>query len=902
LKKKTLRQLATLGIFLCASAVACAAQIYKFDIRATSLAAALRQFANQTGLQIAYFTKVGGNRPTQPVSGTHTAEEALRILLGTSGLTFERIDDTTIAIRSVEPATGADKPAAMQSPSPEVRLASDGEAPPDSAGAPSPDDAPPADETPTPVLSEVIITGSNIRGVQNDTAPIMTFDRSYIERSGYTNMMQLVESLPINFNGGASGSSETAPFGNSSNYGQNLTRGTGFNLHGLGSTATLTLINGHRVAPSAQGQFVDMSTIPLSAVDRIEILTDGASAIYGADAVAGVVNIILRKNFQGAETGIEYGTASDGTVDEQRFTQTLGTSWDGGNVLWVGEFYHRDPLNTQDRDYIMEAGSEAPIYLLPRRLLGTMLFELNQKLTDRLDLSNTILYSYEDVWSKQMGQDSLLGTQAPGTNQWSVNLGLGYDMFADWRLNVDSTVSQLVTRTGLNYTDVTTNEPDLIYRDYHDRFNTWIVDAKTDGSLFSLPAGAVRLAVGGSYREDGVRSTRVRVVPNTGYQVRAVEWRGVVSAYGELYAPLVSAQQGIPGVKRVDLSVAGRFDHYSDFGSTSNPKVGLVWTPVSGLDLRGTYSTSFRAPSVAEEALVARGTTIFTSTFANETIPALVLQGSAPLVAEKSRNLALGFTLKPEPLPGAELSLNYFKIDYTNRISTPPDDDNALSERPKYGDLITDLPNDAAAQAYINQQVAMGDEYFDYIGNGVAGIRYVLDLRQRNAARTQISGLDLAASYLWQRAVDTFSVSLNATHINKLLTSLTSDSLTFDQVNRYNEPLSWRARALGTWVHGGLSSSLSVNYSNRYLNDSLVVMTPIASWTTFDVNFSYDFDKLANSGWLAGVKTALGVTNVFDRRPPYAVGPPSSDPQIGFDAYNADAMGRYISFRLSKHW
>ncbi len=147
-----------------------------------------------------------------------------------------------------------------------------------------------------------------------------------------------------------------------------------------------------------------MSTIPLSAVDRIEILTDGASAIYGADAVAGVVNIILRKNFQGAESGVEYGTASDGTVDEQRLTQTLGTSWDSGNALWVGEFYHRDPLNTRDRDYIMQAGSEAPIYLLPRRMLGTMLFELNQKLTDKLDLSSTLLYSYEDVWGKQMGR------------------------------------------------------------------------------------------------------------------------------------------------------------------------------------------------------------------------------------------------------------------------------------------------------------------------------------------------------------------------------------------------------------------------------------------------------------------------------------------------------------------
>ncbi len=81
----------------------------------------------------------------------------------------------------------------------------------------------------------------------------------------------------------------------------------------------------------------------MSAVDRVEVLSDGASAIYGADAVAGVVNIILRKDFQGAESGLEYGSASDGSFDDQRVSQTLGTHWDTGNALFIAEYYARSP-------------------------------------------------------------------------------------------------------------------------------------------------------------------------------------------------------------------------------------------------------------------------------------------------------------------------------------------------------------------------------------------------------------------------------------------------------------------------------------------------------------------------------------------------------------------------------
>src|SRR6185312_10051286 len=116
----------------------------------------------------------------------------------------------------------------------------------------------------------------------------------------------------------------------------NAVDGTGVNLRGLGNAATLVLVNGHRVAPgNTAGNFVDISMIPLYAVERIEVVTVGASAVYGADAVGGVVNIILGRNLDGAETRARYGSVTSGSTTERQVGQTLGHGWDTGTVQLI---------------------------------------------------------------------------------------------------------------------------------------------------------------------------------------------------------------------------------------------------------------------------------------------------------------------------------------------------------------------------------------------------------------------------------------------------------------------------------------------------------------------------------------------------------------------------------------
>lgn len=883
MRSNILRSVVLATALLAASGVAAASeQTYAIDLDGGSLQDALRQFAEQTGLQIAYFTHVAEGRGASAVSGRLTAGQALEALLEGSGLVSERIDEHTIAIRAAMPDAPDPSPGAIRRDDPE-----------------------------TVQFGTVVVTGSHLRGTVNATVPLTTFDRDYIERSGYSNMMQLIESLPMHFKGGASGSNEMADFGFASRAGQNLSRGTGFNLRGLGSQSTLTLINGRRVAPSAQGQFVDVSTIPVTAVDRIEILTDGASAIYGADAVAGVVNIILRDDFDGTEVSLQYGSASDGSTRDGRTAMAWGSTWQDGNMMLIGEHYRRSPLDVRDRDYITAPGYDAN-WLLPRRQAASLLFSLQQQLADGFDVAADVLYSYEEVDSLASGgTDPVASTSSPITNRWSAVVNLGYEPFADsdWRFSLEGNTGRTVTKTDMTYTHVATGNRVQWTRDYHDRFDTWMLDLKADGTVFELPGGEVKLAVGVGYREETVLSTRIREIPSTGFEVRADDGRHVTYAFAETYVPIVGRRQGLAWADRIGLSLAFRHDDYSDFGSSSNPKVGLVWSPTEHLDLRASYSTSFRAPTVAEKAVGMRGQQISTGTVyagdgSGARVPMFYRMGSAPLGPEKSENIAVGFTWRPPAIGGLELSMNGFQIDYTDRITNPAYDDGALMRRSDFGDLITELADDAAAEAYLAERIAAGDLWIDWEGFGATGVRYVFDLRQKNAARMRVSGYDLSARYHFMKDVDSFDLQFSATHMREMLTSLAPGTTTFEQIDTYNQPLDWRFRTLGTWTRGGFGMTLAINYADGYVNNVRAVDEPIRAWTTADLNLAYDLGARPRTGFLQGARFSFGVSNLFDEAPPRVdlSGVSLGYTPLGFDAFNADAMGRFITMRFSKGW
>lgn len=197
---------------------------------------------------------------------------------------------------------------------------------------------------------EIVVTGTQIRGVEVIGSATQTIDSEIIEQSGKISLGDFMRELPINFAGGVGISDEVQSAQDAGPAGANLAGGQGINLRGLGALSTLVLINGRRAPASGQfGDFVDVSTIPLSAVERIEILQDGASAVYGSDAVGGVVNFILKDHIDGPLTNVQLGTTTDGGGEEILASQLFNLDWDDGNVLLGIEYYSRDRVAATDR-------------------------------------------------------------------------------------------------------------------------------------------------------------------------------------------------------------------------------------------------------------------------------------------------------------------------------------------------------------------------------------------------------------------------------------------------------------------------------------------------------------------------------------------------------------------------
>src|SRR5438105_12831225 len=197
-------------------------------------------------------------------------------------------------------------------------------------------------------LEEVVVTGSMIKRTDFETpSPIQVVTSEDLQRSGYTTVSEVLRNLAANGQGTLSQSFNGAFAGG----------GSGVALRGLTVGATLTLIDGERTIPyplsdDAERNFVDVSTIPFLAVDRIDVLKDGASAEYGSDAIAGVLNVILKKSFTGFQSSLEGGTTSrhDGTTEH--FTAIGGVgelAADGYNAYLAVEYRHQDNILSINR-------------------------------------------------------------------------------------------------------------------------------------------------------------------------------------------------------------------------------------------------------------------------------------------------------------------------------------------------------------------------------------------------------------------------------------------------------------------------------------------------------------------------------------------------------------------------
>lgn len=301
------------------------------------LKAALLALGRQTGVQIIFTSRAVEGRQAPALNGPFSLDEALSRLLAGSDLEAQRAGPTVLVIRpraGLVPAS-ATTPAA---PDPMASPLTD----PIEAAAPVPvaNDA--------TLLSEIVV-GSRIRGVKDSASPVVVLGREAIDRAGYASVAEALTSLPQA--SGGSASEDSLATGADSNF-NNTLRGTGVDLRGLGADATLVLFNGKRLAGAGlYGDFSDISSIPYAAVGRVEVLLDGASALYGSDAVGGVIDIRLRTDLDGGETRLSTGAATQGGYGRYLASQAFGKTWSGGHILAAYEYTRNDALHGLDRPY-----------------------------------------------------------------------------------------------------------------------------------------------------------------------------------------------------------------------------------------------------------------------------------------------------------------------------------------------------------------------------------------------------------------------------------------------------------------------------------------------------------------------------------------------------------------------
>jgi len=864
------------------------------------------------------------------------------------------------------------------------------------AGASSQVSAQAASQTEADKIGVIVVTGSRIRGGGDPVgSSVISVGREEIDLSSAVTTAQLVQQIPQVFNLGVSENSRGQSGGSG-----NITWGSAVNLRGIGPYSTLTLLNGRRPVPQGtSGQSIDPSTMPTLALERVDVVADGASAIYGSDAVAGVVNLVMRREHEGAEVNVRYGTGNH--YDERSLGGIFGHNWEGGRyTVAFGNTYH-SALNGQYRDffradqspqggrdyretlcnpgniviagvsYAIPAGgvtaanvaslkpgtvnkcdNQKVADLIPRQERNTLTFTFDQKYRDNVSVYADGFVTRREF--KLQPRYSTASMTVPSTNAFYVrpvgapagtsetvqysfmnelpfNMQTGYSETSqitigavvrlprDWRFegnythgrNTDQSLTLTAVDTAGMNAALASSNPATAFNPFAPNANNAVVgqgfatgyqlspgttnqqsfEAKLDGPLFELPGGTVRAAVG----YEGVR-TDAHTGLTTGTVLKPVPapWdrdRKVDSAYVEVSLPFVGRKNAMPGIRSLDISLADRYDKYSDFGSTTNPKVGVNWSPVEDLVVKANHGTSFRAPIFAQ--IMGNSNRLFVQNYSDPTRGGAVVQGVAlsggnfNLQPETATTNSLGIDFKPKALKGSKFNLSYFDIDYENQITNYLADLTVLNREAVFAGTNIIQRNPSAA--FINSLAST---------LGVTGVlpptvTLFIDGRNFNLGKTVAKGFDFNASYDWStKDKGDFGVGVNGTYFTKYLVAITSSAPLIDVLNTIYNPLRYKLRGNFRWSHGPYVMAAFVNYLPSYDNTLIAPVQKVAAYSSVDIHLGYTMPKLG--GWAYETTLGLGITNLFDKAPPYVNIAQSPNGGGGFDATLTNPVGRII--------
>lgn len=340
--------LAALSSTVMAEAAAQPARTYTIQIAAQPLDRTLFEIARRADLQLVFTDRKITQRQAPSLSGNLTVAQMLNMALEGSGYTYVLGRNRTVRIVPSAAVAGQRPIAAAQQDDVAV------------AEVAAAQDTPPAAAADVPANPDIVVTGTSIKGSSvTDLLPVTVVDEQYIDASGAVSGSELFASIP---QAGFVAFNESRTVG-----GVNDARGdtASINMRGLGTGNTLVLLNGRRMVlhPGTQAEnlvpvtSVNTNAIPVLGVDRLEVLRDGASAIYGTDAVAGVVNTILKSNVRGITLEAQGGLAEDTPMWEATLSGLAGLRFNGGatRLSLFGSYTHRNGLKAADRPYSASA-------------------------------------------------------------------------------------------------------------------------------------------------------------------------------------------------------------------------------------------------------------------------------------------------------------------------------------------------------------------------------------------------------------------------------------------------------------------------------------------------------------------------------------------------------------------
>jgi outer membrane receptor protein involved in Fe transport len=831
-------------------------------------------------------------------------------------------------------------------------------------------------------VERIEVTGSHIKRTDMEgPSPVTSISDADIAKTGVTDLIGLFSKLPISgqgtFSTQANSSDDTANGGSS------------VSLRGLGADSTLILVNGRRVSvsPFAKGidtAFVDINNIPIAAIKRVDILKDGASATYGSDAIAGVINIILKDDVEGVHVSAKYGDTAAGGGQEQNVSVVWGNSDEKSSHTFIMDYFDREEVLYGDRDYAATSNQKAltgdsratdfrsssgfpgtialkddPTNRIPDtfgndvcpadQIVGTLCrydyapFMSMVPATERFSFNYMGKYEIYDemrIFTELNGQNSkttVKGAGSPSFNELfmagdNVNHPFANDAshpfhgqdltmrrrmvdignrkkevdtdyyraiigvegeLGDW--NYEAAYSYIKSESVEQGVDGFPNkrrlqeaiddgrydpfEPSTNSQEVKDYVETTTVrvgkstnktfDLKFSGPIMDLTHGELMLALGAEYREESIADN-----PDDQFLRGEVFGTEATQANGSRDNTAIFAEVAIPVLEDLEVQIAVRREDYSDFGTTTDPKVSFLYSPTENLSLRGSYGTAFRAPSLHQLGLGRTDEspnlvdTLRCSAVGLGCDPqeyTAVFEGNPDLGPEESSSYNLGLIYNvTEDL---NFSIDYYSYDIENIIDS--DTQFVFSNFGLDSSVVNRIPTSVAGDP--GEVVTIFDSF-------------------QNIGDLETSGIDLDIRYNMETSYGDIKLSYVLNYVTNF-EELRPDGNGGQRVDvsegGFEQP-QFRWTAAADWSQDDYSATIALNYVDEFEQRPSVrtqsdgtILPDVDSMMTVDATFNYM--------GMENTTVTLGITNLFDEEPPFAY-----HDFMGFAVNVHSGQGRFV--------